>query len=385
MNSSEVQRFVEEAKPFAGARLQDVQSTDRMLALGLYHDQVLYWWIIDLKPALPLILISTELPKFLKNKTTPLQLFLKAHFVGHRLRNIKTHESADRVLVLEFPDRVIEVRLFPHGQNVIARTYDKTLSWSKVERLKNLPLNADIKYSVRSNHELAEEWLSSMQARSEKSEAQDLQKIIAKKTSALEEMQKNIDSDEHEQLYTKGVSLQSKGQIKEAQLAFEKAKKIALKKEGAIERVHKLKLEIALLEKGEVPKKIASSKIIEKSEAKARRILIAEKYELLIGKSGADNLKLLRRANSHDYWLHLKDYPGAHGILHRNKMKEISDSDLREALKRFVKESMSSKASFKEGDPVDVVICECRFVRPIKGDKLGRVSYKNERVICIRF
>ncbi len=399
MNQAEVERFIEEAKAYEGCRLQDVKSTEHILALGFYQHSNVYWIVIDLKPALPFVFHASEMPKAMKSKTTPLLLFLRAHFVGHRLKNIQAHTEADRTFILDFSDRTLEIRIFPHGQNAIATTSDKTLSWEKIKLLKEKGVASA--YVLRTHEELVQEWQSSNQKKS--SAAVNKDKIIQKKKSAVEELKTSLSSDEDVLLKEFGQWLLSHNgeppekwkayydsqlsHTENAQLVFEKSKKLAHKKEGVQERVDLLLQEIEALESGQAPepKKKVTSQIIEKSDARAKRFPISEKYELLIGKSGADNLKLLRKAGGHDYWLHLRDYPGSHGILHRNKGQDISDVDMQLAIQRFVKESHAAKHELKKGDPVDVIICECRFVRPIKGDKLGRVNYQNERHLRIRF
>ncbi len=98
------------------------------------------------------------------------------------------------------------------------------------------------------------------------------------------------------------------------------------------------------------------------------------------GKSAADNLALLRQAKAWDYWLHLRDYPGAHAIIHRQRDQLISEGEIFEVAEWVAKESLSSK-SLLVGQKIAIVMVECRFVRPIKGDKLGRVTYHSERTL----
>jgi predicted ribosome quality control (RQC) complex YloA/Tae2 family protein len=116
---------------------------------------------------------------------------------------------------------------------------------------------------------------------------------------------------------------------------------------------------------------------LQKSQSKARRLQIEEGIEALIGKSAKDNLSILRHAQPWDLWLHLKDYPGAHAIIVRPRNKEISTSAIQKVAEWLIKESLPKEQI--RGGKYDVVVVESRFVRPIKGDQLGRVTYHSPR------
>ena len=93
-------------------------------------------------------------------------------------------------------------------------------------------------------------------------------------------------------------------------------------------------------------------------------------------------MDLLRRSKPHDLWLHLKDYPSAHAIIHKQKDQKIADTDIMKVAGWLVKEGFSEKKS-KPSGKFAVVIVECRHVKPLKGDKLGRVTYHNAREMLI--
>lgn len=118
--------------------------------------------------------------------------------------------------------------------------------------------------------------------------------------------------------------------------------------------------------------------LMKQAEAKGRKLHLASGAIVYCGKSAGDNLSLLRKARAWDLWLHLKDYPGAHAIIHRQKDQVIGGAELYQAAEWVVKESFASM-HLEVGARLDVVIVECRFVRPIKGDKLGRVTYHSEK------
>jgi predicted ribosome quality control (RQC) complex YloA/Tae2 family protein len=95
-----------------------------------------------------------------------------------------------------------------------------------------------------------------------------------------------------------------------------------------------------------------------------------------VGRSSRDNLALLRKARAWDFWLHLKDVPSAHAILQREKNQHLKDQDLNKAGKWLVEQSFRLKKEKYQGQRFEVVFAECRYVRPIKGDKVGRVTYQ---------
>jgi len=108
-----------------------------------------------------------------------------------------------------------------------------------------------------------------------------------------------------------------------------------------------------------------------KNKAKWRTLELSKKHKAYIGKSGPDNLALLRASSPWDYWVHLANIPGAHGIIRRNRNESVSDDEFELAINWLVKESRGHK--FTSGDMVEAWISEVRFLRPIKGDRLGRV------------
>ncbi|MCB0411801.1 MAG: DUF814 domain-containing protein, partial [Bdellovibrionales bacterium] len=116
-----------------------------------------------------------------------------------------------------------------------------------------------------------------------------------------------------------------------------------------------------------------------KDQTRARTLQLNEKIKVLYGKSGGDNLKLLRAARAWDYWVHLRDEPGSHGLVVREKSTEPSDREWQQIFQRLVEESFGARATSRLGDRMTMIICEVRHVRPIKGDKLGRVNFQNEK------
>ncbi|MCB0386266.1 MAG: hypothetical protein KDD43_12810, partial [Bdellovibrionales bacterium] len=172
---------------------------------------------------------------------------------------------------------------------------------------------------------------------------------------------------------------------------YQKAKDLKSKREGTIERLHLLQAEVEALKAGELPIKPGpefKGKIKEKNsgrQVKARKLQLGDQFVAYVGKSAKDNLQLLRQARAWDLWLHLRDYPGSHCIIQRNKGETVPESLLREASQWVARATFGRKAEQKQGEKLTVLFAECRHVRPIKGDKMGRVTFRNETTLTIEF
>jgi predicted ribosome quality control (RQC) complex YloA/Tae2 family protein len=120
------------------------------------------------------------------------------------------------------------------------------------------------------------------------------------------------------------------------------------------------------------------------AEAQMRKFVLDEDQQLIcwMGKNAGENLKLLRSSKSWDYWLHLKDYPSAFAILQRTRDQRVADAAIHRAAHWLATESFRGKKNL-QGIKLAVVMTECRFVKPIKGDKIGRVTYHNARELLI--
>jgi hypothetical protein len=159
---------------------------------------------------------------------------------------------------------------------------------------------------------------------------------------------------------------------------FTKAKELRLSVEQTQLRLLNLKKELQLLEKGEVSDQ---KKTVQKAQ---KSFSISDQTELFIGKNASDNLLLLRGSQPWHLWLHLKDYLGAHGILRFPKGVKPKPQEIELAAQKVAERSKKSHHHIQVGEVFDILVVEKRFVRPIKGDKLGRVRYSNEQVYSIK-
>ncbi|WII71278.1 DUF814 domain-containing protein [Bdellovibrio sp. 22V] len=410
LSQQEVQHIVGYFAPILdGAQLQDVLVNDRGLALGFHTDRH-YWMVLDLVPNTPMMLVFEETCPFKKGpKTKPVSLFLNSHGRDLFLTSLTVKEEWGRVIHMQLKNSQteceVEIRLIPKQANLLVKAHGKQVAWEKPLELMPPPF-VENPPPPRTLEEIHEEWLNE-QSSGRKSSLDPVaqwekqkQKDLEKKRKALGEIQKQIESDKDQQWSEAGQYLKTHGTLQvpehlksfvsaEQSLSwnientFSKAKQMAAKKDGARERLETLREEILRLEKTKYSEKAAKPALVDlmqKAEARGRKLHLSSGALAYCGKSAADNLALLRQAKAWDYWLHLRDYPGAHAIIHRQRDQLISDQEIQEVSEWVARESLSSK-SLMVGQKVAVVIVECRFVRPIKGDKLGRVTYHSEKTL----
>lgn len=408
LTQQELKHFVTHFGPILdGSQLQDVLVSDRGLALG-FHSDVHYWMILDLMPNAPMILLFEEECPFKKGpKTKPVSLFLNSHGKDLYFTSMKVLEEYGRVIQLVLKNSQmeceLEIRLIPKQCNLIVKAHGKQVAWDRPLELSPGP-QVENPPAPRTLEEIHEEWLAEQNsvkkpsldpvAQWEKQKKKDLEK----KNKALGEIEKQINSEAQDLWYEAGLYLKTHGHLDvpghlssyvdpreslswNIERSFSKAKQLTQKKEGARERFEELKKEIEVLEKSTYrakPQKNSLDDLMKKTEARGRKLHLESGALAYCGKSGADNLALLRQAKAWDYWMHLKDYPGAHAIIHRQRDQLIPEKEIQEVAQWVAKESLSSK-SLMVGQRVATVLVECRFVRPIKGDKLGRVTYHSEK------
>lgn len=409
LTQEEIRTFVDLANTqLKGAQLQDILVNDRGLALG-FRRQIHYWLILDLVPNSPAVLLFAEKCPFKKGaKSKPVSLFLNSHGKNLLWDRVDLLEQWGRVLKISLRSSQklceLEVRLIPRQCNLAVTADGKCVYWEKPLELKAPPV-IENPPPPRPWEQIQQEWLQEQGAVKKSSldpEAQWLkqrEKDLEKKRRALKEIQKQIESEGESLWYETGEWLKSHGSLQvpeklrssidvgqslswNIENCFKKAKHLVGKKEGVQQRRDLLLQEIEKLERSSYSPKAMGKPpdLMAKSEARGRKLHLESGAIAYCGKSAADNLALLRQAKAWDFWLHLKDYPGAHAIVHRQRDQLISDKELFIVAEWLVKESLGSKA-LSLGQKLAVVVVETRFVRPIKGDKLGRVTYHSERTL----
>lgn len=440
LNFYEFQNLVEYlADELVGAQLQEVLSTREGICLSFYRygksdsQAKVLWLVLDMDNQFPFMGLFETNPWARLKTPKPVGLFLNSHFKNSVVTKIENLENLGRVceIVFNTPDSKIEIRLIPKQPNVIVFHEGKQVSWNKPKELYPQK-EIQIEEETRSLPFLQKQWLdlrsqsnARSQGKSKKGQQEsssgapvnyeawvaDRQKSIEKKKKALEKIDQKIDLDLQRTYKALGEHLKAYG-VKDLQAewiplykksetlkwniqnSFDKYKQIESKKHGSAERKKVLINEIKHLEN--FSEEVYQQSLKKKAEQKQfqlqrkqpqgefRKLVLDEAFDLfcLMGKSAADNLKLLRQAKSWDLWIHLKDYPSAYAIIFKNRDQKISDDQIRKAALWLAQNSVKTKDTMST--QVGVVIVECRHVRPIKGDKIGRVTYHHPREMLIR-
>lgn len=474
LNFDELNQFCLKIQPLVQGCIQDVLTSQQGIGFFIWkphkktddentRETVLQkgqWLWIDLKPTspLPLLLDASEFKKLpIKKSTKPPGLFVKSHILGKVISQIYCETSKGRVLFIEGRGFSIEVRLFPHGQNIIFNAEDKTISWHQVKELQKMghqpsqPIQASqptlqnqesqprvvSQIPIRDINKVKQEWLLSFSQNTSKKQPsmnhfeaalKSLRKDHKKKQNALLKIQESLDEKKEEKWFSLGKTIQEIQSLDveheyshlldpnkplnwNIQKCFDKYKVQKNKLSGTKDRLNLLKKEflllddqIKILEKNkedgfeksnwlklqknlslqthQTPQTQKSNpNLLFQAQAKGRKLSLPDQKEVVMGKSARDNLAILRKAKAWYLWVHVKDKPSAHAIISCKKKEKIPDEQIIMACRWLLKES-EKKA--QAGDKWDFLVTECRYVNPIKGDKLGRVQYKNERVFTVQ-
>lgn len=412
----ELEKIVTWSQPLVGLRLQEALVSDSDIVLGFYSRSGLLWLWADLNPIQPWLLPWSSLPFTPPARKTPMGLFLRAHFVGRTLTSVELSKEHGRVVELRFgagPEEArLEFRLFPHGANFIAFDSDKKIAWRKPRPLSE-PIGTTEVSPPRDLETLRSAWAGGRSRPSgagKKTKAtQDpkirVQKEIEKKEKALAKVREELERKRQSPWRAAGEWMKSHQSLAvpgeweplidrrrklswNIENCFTRAREIEGKVAGTENRVAVLQREIETLrsrlegalplaEKSAGPPRLSP---IQNTDVRARTLKL-DPFTVIAGKSAADNLKILRRARAWDLWFHLRDYPSQHAVLFRNKNETVRDDQLREVAAWFVREHFGAKLGDHRGEKFELIIAECRHVRPIKGDRLGRVTYRDERIL----
>lgn len=410
------------------SQLQEVLSTEEGLVLGFYRftkTPRMNYLVFDLDRPFPFIALLNDNPWLKFKKTKPLALFLSAHAKNQYFNNIEVKDSLGRVvfMTLGLGDQLctIQFRAIPKQVNLIVSQGKKLVSWYPVKELgeNDQSYLSNPEEDVRSLAFLTNQWKLRRGGPAKKADSPTVnpyekwvksrQRDLEKKKKAQESVLKQIEQFQNEEWSEVGEYLKTHGLKKlkpewsiyvdfkksaseNMQKCFEKAKAAKNKIVGAQARIISLNEEVEFLADLSEAKfeehltrlqKKASKGPGRKVEGRLRKIeIVGKDIVAYMGKSAADNMTLLRNSKPHDIWMHLKDYPSAHAVIHRQKNQNLADSDLVYVGKWLVSEGLS-KSQTQMGGKYAVVYVECRHVKPLKGDKMGRVTYHNAREFLI--
>lgn len=422
---SELEKIASELDLWSGAQVQEITGTSNEVGLRLHTKQEnLFLWL-DLNAQRPMLLGFSERFPFHRKQIKPVHLFMKAHVENAILKQARIKESAGRVLFACFEkDEVnisIEIRLMPHARNLsvevksVEGKNDKSVSWAPLSELPpHVESQVDKANEDRSWKDISQEWLALRKSKktqnsTEQNEVKVLKKDLKKKEKAYEKvasllngkeeklwlevanwLQQNAVNEKLTDLHMPGefsekIDIQ-KSRIWNIENCFEKFKKEKQKKQGRIKQKKLLADEIDKIKKAiEDPKPIKvqeqkSPNLLYQAQVKGRQKKLREGLIAYKGRSGKENILLLRKAKPWHLWIHLKEEPSAHIILSFNKKDKPSLQEVEKAFQWLVEEHFKKADLRNLGSKEEVIVAECRFVQPIKGDRLGRVRYRNEKV-----
>lgn len=421
LNQLELDSLIEDLnESLHKAQLQDCTSWEEGVILWHYRqgDQNL---LLDFSQTSPVLLLQSDEWKVAKKKTPfPIQLFINSHARNLYFDHARVLKDWGRVVELVYRNTEVQVRmelhLIPKQVNFLVEAAGKKIYFAKPRELKPAQDVDTSQLEVRSLSALTKEWTASrfsqktsLSAAPVSAEAQ-FEKILSKKRKALDaidEQLRNYDPSMWLRLGDKikvsgltELTAEEKKLLKDCrhvgeaiQQSFQKAKQMQQKIEGSQLRRQQVAQEIAKLEKQIAegsfpePKEMSRPSVQFKDKSsdknlKLRKLELSPTVHAFIGKSALDNLSLLRQARAWDFWLHLKDYPGAYGIIRREKNENVPMAQMT-AVARFVAKNSSAAQGLSTGDRVSVVFTECRHVRPIKGAKPGMVTYQNAQEILV--
>lgn len=418
----EIDNLVESLRTFVGARLQEAVVGKSGCALGLFHNGEIVWLWFDGHTWSPMLLPLTEAPEAALKPAKPLQLFLRAHFTGHRLTGVGRREDLGRAIELGFggeEQRRIEVRLWPHGGNLIAAADGKRVAWRKPTDEGPGLKTAMAEPEARTLETILDEWIQLRFARkdvgakekakkSKDSPEARREKEIARLEKAVSKVREEIAAKSETPWRAVGEWLtgnQSLGAPENLRAfidqrrslawnienCFTRAKEVEKKLVSTHERLARLEQDLAVARTAPLSQMPAhaAGQVRAKSKgaaggAKYRTVNLPGGLTAKVGKSAQDNIQLLRNARPWDLWMHLRDYPGSHAIVSREKSKNVSDETLRAVGAALVDQTFGAKSKQHSGERFEMIVAECRFVRPIKGDRHGRVTYTHDRTVGFR-
>ena len=403
LSFKELDLTVDQINLYAGAILEDAIFNNDVLLLLFKSQQNKAALIIDVRPK-PFLMVSAGSVPGIKKQTKPIVLFLKAHFLGATLDSVEVKKELGRLVVLKFSGlRTMELHLFSQARNIILYSAQAQIS---LKKLVNVQTMGEVREDLapRTPGEIFEEWVGEFQKPKKINEtaSYDLEKALNKKKQGLVDLVKKknefLDSlwfqvsswlAQNRSLevphdFTDCID-QSKDLNWNIERAFTKTKQIKEKIKAIERRIIDLQSEIANFTNN--PSPVKSQVKADKTAidgAKGRTKIINDRVRAFIGKSAEDNLKILRKSKAWHLWLHIKDVPRSDGIIAFDQSVKVPLEIVREVALWVVEQSLSAKQreSWK-GVKSEVIYCECRFVTPIRGDKLGRVNYKNEKTITV--
>lgn len=183
--------------------------------------------------------------------------------------------------------------------------------------------------------------------------------------------------------------------VENANIYFEKYKKLKSSVSVLNEKVKKYEMELSKLQKQindinktsdikEIKKmeKELETKSNEENELKMfRKFKLSGEFQIWVGKSSASNDLLTKHYSSpDDYWFHVRGTSGSHTVLKSPKKQE--------SIPKNIIESAASIAAYyskaRNASSVPVAYCLRKYVKKKKGFKEGSVIMEREKIIYVK-
>ncbi len=111
---------------------------------------------------------------------------------------------------------------------------------------------------------------------------------------------------------------------------------------------------------------------------KTETITAPDGVRILVGRSAAQNARVLDAGAPHDWWFHAREIPGGHVVVRTGGAEPSKDT------LRIAAETAAYNSAARESGTVEVVYCQLKDVRKIKGAGPGQVTYRNERGVRVQ-
>ncbi|MCB9072359.1 MAG: hypothetical protein H6623_01965 [Bdellovibrionaceae bacterium] len=395
---AEFDELVSHAQNFLGAQVEGIILDENICIITLKHATGTCALIIDVRSQVPFFTITDKKTPRFKKETKPLVLFLKAHLIGLHLKSVQRIKEYGRLIEFRFTNHnknlTLEAHLFPQGKNIIAKTPDAMICLKKPQDLARVT-DQHPSTQTRSAPELYQEWLTQWQKPNTKpKDVGNSESSLLKQQKTLKKLEQQevkllnsqwrsfaqwLNRERCEDVPTEYAELYDPKQtiVENIERAFAEAKKTETKLQALQERIQHIQSEMSQ----EKPHQEQNKKTPEPANplegAKGRtREFAQHNIRAYIGKSGKDNLKLLRQSKPWYIWIHAKDWPSAHAIIAINKNQKLPQDVLKDVCLWILKETLSTKQwQSWIGIKVDFLFSERRYVQPIKGDHHGLVRY----------
>src|SRR5262249_7868705 len=151
----------------------------------------------------------------------------------------------------------------------------------------------------------------------------------AKINKAIEKISQNLKNDEDQ---NRLFSLEEKVKTaagKDLDSIYNEIKKIKRKKLELETKLNQFKERLVNLKQMTHPENFQANDSQRKDVLfSGLKVFLDTSYQLWVGRNAAENDELYRLGSPNDIWIHLRDYPGAHGLLRGPKKGEPTASIL---------------------------------------------------------